>query len=243
MKLLFIRHGDPDYENDSLTEKGVREAALLAERIANIHIDECFVSPLGRARMTAKPCLEALKAEAVTYEWLREFDPRIVRPDSPDRTHICWDWLPSDWTKREHFYRYDEWWKDDVMEKAKVGKEASYVCDGLDKLLAEHGYERDGNYYRAVRPNNDTLAFFCHFGVTMLMIAHLIGASPMVLWHGMVAAPTSITTVYTEERRKGIASFRVTSFGDVSHLYAAGESPAFSGRFCECLGNEGERVD
>ena len=55
MKLLFIRHGDPDYETDSLTEKGRREASLLAKRIANTHIDECFVSPLGRAVLTAKP--------------------------------------------------------------------------------------------------------------------------------------------------------------------------------------------
>ena len=30
MRLLFIRHGDPDYEHDTLTEKGRREAALLA---------------------------------------------------------------------------------------------------------------------------------------------------------------------------------------------------------------------
>ena len=34
MKLLFVRHGDPDYEHDSLTDKGVREADLLAPRLA-----------------------------------------------------------------------------------------------------------------------------------------------------------------------------------------------------------------
>ena len=28
---LFIRHGDPDYINDTLTKKGHREAKLLAE--------------------------------------------------------------------------------------------------------------------------------------------------------------------------------------------------------------------
>ena len=32
MKLIFIRHGEPDYEADSLTEKGWREAELLAKR-------------------------------------------------------------------------------------------------------------------------------------------------------------------------------------------------------------------
>ena len=33
MKLLLIRHGDPDYTIDSLTEKGHREAQLLAEKM------------------------------------------------------------------------------------------------------------------------------------------------------------------------------------------------------------------
>ena len=31
MRILMIRHGDPDYEHDSLTEVGKKEAALLAE--------------------------------------------------------------------------------------------------------------------------------------------------------------------------------------------------------------------
>lgn len=31
MKIRFIRHGDPDYGNDTLTEKGRKEAQLLAK--------------------------------------------------------------------------------------------------------------------------------------------------------------------------------------------------------------------
>ena len=38
MKILLIRHGDPDYTIDSLTEKGQKEAQLLAERIAPMDI-------------------------------------------------------------------------------------------------------------------------------------------------------------------------------------------------------------
>ena len=33
MKLLIVRHAEPNYEIDGLTEKGKREAALLAERL------------------------------------------------------------------------------------------------------------------------------------------------------------------------------------------------------------------
>ncbi len=32
MRILMIRHGDPDYEHDSLTETGKKEAALLDRR-------------------------------------------------------------------------------------------------------------------------------------------------------------------------------------------------------------------
>ncbi len=34
MRIIFIRHGDPDYQNDSLTKKGIREAKLLSQRVA-----------------------------------------------------------------------------------------------------------------------------------------------------------------------------------------------------------------
>lgn len=58
MRLIIVRHGDPDYEKDSLTEKGWREAAILADRISRLEVKEFYVSPLGRARDTASlPCI------------------------------------------------------------------------------------------------------------------------------------------------------------------------------------------
>ena len=88
-----------------------------------------------------------------------------------------------------------------------------------------------------VNANHDTICLFCHFGVEMVILSHLSGISCMPLWHSFVAAPTSVTTIYTEEVEKGIASFRIQSFGDISHLYAAGEQPSFAARFDECYGD------
>ena len=102
---------------------------------------------------------------------------------------------------------------------------------------------REGMHYRAIKPNNDTIVLFCHFGVESVMLSHLLQISPMILWHNFCALPTSITSIYTEERRKGIASFRVNEFGSTAHLYVAGEKPSFSARFCECYANEDERHD
>lgn len=58
MKIIFCRHAEPDYEHDSITDKGKIEAELLARRLCRIDIDEIYVSPLGRARRTAEYTLE-----------------------------------------------------------------------------------------------------------------------------------------------------------------------------------------
>ena len=95
MKLLIIRHGDPDYTNDTLTEKGWREAECLAEMLSQQDITSFYMSPLGRAQDTASLTLKKMGRDAEVLPWLREFDVRIIRPDSPDKLRIAWDWLPQ----------------------------------------------------------------------------------------------------------------------------------------------------
>lgn len=242
MKLLIIRHADPDYEADSLTKQGWREAELLAERMSAMDIQQFYVSPLGRAKDTASLTLEKKQQKAQECEWLREFAPLIDRPDKEGKA-IAWDWLPQDWTQIRDFYDKDAWMRQEAMQAGKVAEEYVWVTDALDALLARHGYKREENYYRVVHGNMDTIAFFCHFGLECVLLSHLLGVSPMVLWHGTCAAPSSVTTLVTEERRQGIASFRMSSFGDVSHLMQAGEQPSFSARFCERFENAQERHD
>lgn len=243
MKLLIIRHGDPDYEHDSLTETGWEEAKLAAERIAQLDVKEFYVSPLGRAQDTASCTLKKMNRTAVTLEWLREFAPQIERPDRPGQKSICWDWLPQDWTKEPLYYNVETWTDTKTMTDGNVREEYAWVCSGLDSLLASHGYERENHYYRVKNANRDTLVFFCHYGLECVLLSHLLNISPMLLWHGAVAAPASITIVNTEERREGIASFRMSAFGDTSHLYIAGRKPSVSARFCECCQNTEERHD
>lgn len=243
MKLLIVRHGDPDYSIDSLTEKGWKEAEYLSERLSKLNVKDFYVSPLGRAKDTASFTLKKMNRTAVECDWLQEFDVLIDRPDVTDRQKRLWDWLPQDWTQDERFYRYDHWYENERLQQSDAKGYYDYVTGKFDKLLAEHGYVREGHYYRVEKPNEDTLVFFCHFGLECVLLAHLIGASPMVLWHGFCAAPSSVTTVNTEERREGIASFRISAFGDISHLYVHEEPPAFAARFCEMYSNTDERHD
>ncbi len=242
MKILIIRHGDPDYEIDSLTEKGWREAEMLSDRIAPMPIKAYYVSPLGRARDTASFTLKKAGRTAEVLPWLREYDVRITDPATGQK-RIPWDMLPGDWTSVPEYYDKDKWYNVPIMKEAGMGLGLRAVWDGLDEILLRHGYRREGMVYRAENPNEDTIAFFCHFGVGCVMIGHLLGISPMILWHGFMAAPTSVTVLNSEERREGTAFFRVSSYGDISHLYAKGEEPAFAGRFCEMFSNSEQRHD
>lgn len=242
MKILIIRHGDPDYEIDGLTEVGKLEASALVPRLVREGISRIYCSPLGRARRTAEPTAEALGMEIEIKEWVREFNHVKVMIPYLGKEGGCWDLLPEYVDRHPELYSPDKWMESELFDGSDVPSEYRRVCEGLDALLAEHGYVREGLNYRAERPNHDTVAIFCHYGVTAVLLSHLMNCSPYSLWQNTVTLPTSVTEVYTEERREGHALMRVAGIGDLSHLYAAGLEPSFSARFCECF-TDGTRHD
>lgn len=243
MRILIIRHGDPNYERDTLTEKGKREAELLAKRLSKEKIDYIYTSPLGRAKDTCAVTAKALgkENEVEVKEWLSEFEKKLVLPSGRERT-IAWDMLPNEWIDEEKMYDRVSWHQQDFYRAAGMENAYNKVCEGLDAVLAERGYIRDKEVYRTRKGNTDTVALFCHFGLEMVLLSHLCGISPIPLWHHFVARTSSLTTLYTEERREGTAVFRCCGFGETGHLFAGDEEPSFSARFCEVYGN-GERQD
>lgn len=240
MRLLIIRHGDPDYRIDSLTEKGKREVQLLKDRLSKLDVKAVYCSPLGRARDTAEPTLKALGKTAEICGWLEEFSGYIIDPKTGER-RIPWDLKPYFWTKEPLFFDKDKWIDVPLMQTGDIKEKYRAVCDGIDGLLEKHGYVREGNMYRAERENRDTVLLFCHFGVECVMLSHILNISPVLLWHGFVALPSSVTTLITEEREQGKAYLRCNGFGDISHLYAGNEPASFQARFCENFSETEER--
>lgn len=230
MEIWIVRHGDPDYAHDSLTEKGVVEAKLLAERLSKQDFSAFYCSPLGRAQKTASYTLEKLGATATTYDWLREFEGQVRWGLKKE---VCWDRKPDYWTRIDDYYDYNKWLNVDLMKKHKVKKYIDKVYKGVDELLEKHGYVKNGKIYDAVRPNHDKIVLFCHFGVEAVILSRIFSISPMILWHNFRALPTSVTRLVTEERDEGKAIFVALQFGDLGHLYAGDEEPAFAARFCE----------
>ena len=115
MEIVFIRHGDPNYELDALTEKGILEAKALIPRVEKMNADYYYVSPLGRARQTAQIAMERIDKEAKVLDWLREFPAVVKHICEPDPGPQCWDWMPSDWAKEPSFYDIDHFYDHPVM--------------------------------------------------------------------------------------------------------------------------------
>lgn len=271
MRLLFIRHGDPDYARDGLTDRGKREAELLARYIAEEKIDIMYKSPLGRAKETAAYVEQALHKEAETLDWLQEFPAKLdvnenkflieAYPDSRTdeetgkyRDRIVWDILPSAMEKDPRYLespppvrpREDErggrpgsgkmavGWRDCVTaHHSDLNTVYDRVTGSFDDLLASYGYERDGAFYRVARENRKTIAFFCHYGVTSVILSHIWNISPFVLFSGLCMQTSSVTELVTEEREQGVANFRALRIGDISHLKREGVEPSFMARFTD----------
>ena len=256
MRILLIRHGDPDYVNDTLTEKGRREAALLAKRAVSMNMGECYKSPLGRAKDTAASCLEVTGKTAEILDWLQEFPAQVDLNKNPELEkaypdvkkegehflpRIAWDMVPGYWTEHEAYMDKNAWRETEVAKNSDLVEVYDHVIEEFDRFLAEHGYVREGAHYRVEKESDETVTFFCHFGISCVLLSHLWNVSPFVLWHSLALAPTSVTEVVTEEREQGTAYFRGLKVGDISHLYAGGEEPSFAARFCETYSNKEQR--
>ncbi len=259
MRLLFFRHGDPNYEIDGLTPKGQTEAELLAKQIRSFGIDEAFVSPLGRAKATAEYSLRELGIEARTLDWLKEipaqFDTNVAddktrrayhselkkKEDNTYEKRIVWDMLPAYYANYPELFDLTGWRESEIAKVSNVIEIYDGVIDAFDSFLKDYGYERDGSVYKVLEGNDKTNAFFCHFGITCVLLSRFWNVSPFVPLQVLAMAPTSLTEVVTEEREKGIAIFRTLRVGDITHLTMGKEIPSFSARFCEMYENEHER--
>lgn len=235
MKIIIVRHAEPYYAIDGLTKKGHVEAELVSRRLAKLeNISGIYVSPLGRAQATAAYTLEKLGRKAETLPWLAEFRGRGIDPTT-GKERICWDYRPQQWYDHPQMREPDAWTDDPLLEGGNCEQIWRETCEGVDELLARHGYHKDCAIYRCENNRDDVILLFCHFAVGTALMAHLLGLPPFPLWHKLCMQPSSITTLVTQERVKGEVDFRCMQYGDISHLYAADERYSTAGLFPECF--------
>lgn len=230
MKIIFIRHGDPNYEKDCLTDVGKQQAQALAEYLKDVPVDTVYSSPLGRAYLTATTCYP--KQKVVVLDWLKEF---LGSPTLQDGTvqGCTWDFMPDYLDKHPYMYDNNKYLDSSELTSAGVVEKYHNVIAEFDNLLAQYGYQRKGNVYNVTNSNTKTIVCFCHLGLMSVLMSHLMNVPYVVLAQHFCASPSSITVFATEERQQGIAQFRCLGYGTTPHLTLKGMQNSFAARFCE----------
>ena len=215
MVLYIIRHGNPDYEHDTLTPLGEKEAEALGERMKKEAPDLIYMSPRGRAIATAKPTCQKTGLTGSIENWMTERNEYMYSPDF------------SKQEARDAGYSFSlkngvENMRDFCPEAGRESLIAELIASS-DAFLERHGYRREGGLYRMIRPNDLRIACFCHGGFGGTWIAHLFGMMPVMAWLKLDLHTASVTRFdFRDEFDSGYATARCSYINDISHLKAAG---------------------
>jgi probable phosphoglycerate mutase len=221
MRLYIIRHAEPDNPNNTITEAGHKEAAALAERLAQVKIDKMFVSPLGRALHTMAYTSKFNGLQAEVLDWIQEIDDSRISI-APWGEVTGWD-IPGEVLRGQaELPNHENWKRDALLQSAKAEFHLNRVQVHSDAFLQTLGYERDGGKYKILRSNPEQIAIFCHNGFGLIWLSHLLQIPLPLMWSGFTMAPSSVTTILFDERSSEWAVPRCIGFGDTSHLYQAG---------------------
>jgi broad specificity phosphatase PhoE len=212
LRMIMVRHGDPIYETDTLTEWGFIEAEMLSRYMRDNekgNISCAYLSPQGRAQDTARPTIEKLGIPSETLPWMAEnwVFGRLKEQESREP-----DLLDDDkflqhpfMTERDgHLQKYHE------------------VDDGLKALLKKYGIVRsdDGYTFRFLPEAPEgvtTIALFGHGGTGIQMLANLLHMSSVRLVETVGFETTSMTEIVIEEKERGYSFPMIARLNDNIH--------------------------
>lgn len=220
MRLYIIRHGNPDYVNDSLTPRGEAETRALAEYLPRLSLTHLYCSPLGRAKATCAPCAARLGLAVTELPWARELTG--VYYDLEGFGRVAPFTVPG-----EVMYhlnptpRYDGWTASRYFDDPRLAAQVTEMERGSDALLSAHGYLREGAVYRVASFNEDRIAVFCHQGIAATWLSYLLHIPYQAGWAGLWQACTSITEISMECRSAVLAVPRMLRMGATPHLALA----------------------
>ncbi len=225
MEMVLIRHAQPAWAgadgrgvNDpGLTDRGRRQAELVAERLGTMSFDgttELLVSTARRSRETAAPIAEAMGLEPSHHDWIHE----IRLPSS-------WEGTPAE--EIGHRLRdsrrrpRDDWWTGLEDQAESFLDFHARVTTGLDGALADRGvrpHDADPDYLWHVPQDAGRLVIVAHAGTNSVVLGHLLGIDPQPWeWERFASNHASVTILDTTPIAGGnIWSLQL--FSGVAHL-------------------------
>ena len=229
MIFYYVRHGDPIYEPDSLTELGHKQAAALAKRFSLYGLDEIYASTSIRAQQTAEPTCVALNKEKTLLDWTNEgyaWWEFTVEKENGKR-----EWVFCDQSYREKCNRPDvlalgnRWYEHPLFADKPFKKGIERISKEADDFFRSLGIEHDREMgcYRVIKPSEKErrVALFAHAGFGLAFLSCLLDVPYSYLMARMDLSHTSVTVIHFDESQKNIYP-RVLQWANDSHLYKEG---------------------
>lgn len=223
MLLYIVRHGEPDYSTDTLTELGQSQAQAVSHRMAGSKIEEIYSSPMGRARQTAAPTAKLLDLPVNIEPWAEELGKESQTP-YPDGTMKNIFMVPTTLLASQEnsaITMEDSLTECPGLRENGFSSRFQFISAGVDSLIERHGYRRnDKGFYDAVEPNEKRIALFCHAGMTRVAVSHILNLPYQLIGSRFLAWFTGVTLIqfkHDAEVGEEVAP-RLYSFGDIGHL-------------------------
>ena len=238
MRIIFVRHGEPDYAHDCLTETGRRQAAAVAERLAVEGIDGIWTSPMGRAAETAEFTARRLGLPVRTLDFMHEVSwGGVQAEDVPEEGH---PWTLADrMIAREDFDFYaSDWRKHPYFAENAITRDYGRVAAAFDGFLRERGYAHEGTRFLCGAEKQETVAVFSHGGSGACVLAHLLALPLPYVCTVMPYDYTSVIILNFPVRPGEYVHPRIELFNDTAHIRGSAEGPKFQAKPDEAPGLE-----
>jgi len=228
MLLFYVRHGDPIYNPDSLTERGKKQAYALVHRMKECNPDRIFASSSNRAIMTAEPTAKYFNKQIEILDWCNEIYAWNEFTFKKEDGGKIWCFFEPETKKlfnSDDVKKLGKNWFDHPAFKNTLFKSGTQrVQTEVDKFMLSLGYEHDheNNGYIATRPNEDRIALFAHQGFGMIFLSCLLDI-PYPLFSTHFDMSHSNMTVI-EFAGNDFVIPRALQVSNDSHIFASGMS-------------------
>ncbi len=219
MRIIFVRHGHPNYADDCLTDLGKVQAQACAERLKNRGIKKIYASTCGRAFETAQATADKIGLDVIPLEFMRELHWGAKSPDL-DVFHSGHPWdTAEELFENQSVDLTTPAWRDHPYFRDNIVIESvEKVQNGFVDLMSDLGYTyKDGKWF-CERENNDTVALFSHGGAGSAAMAKLLGWEFPYACLVIGMNYTSITVIDVPSRVGKFSLPRIDKINDDAHV-------------------------
>lgn len=172
MRLIFVRHGHPNYVDDCLTELGHQQAEAAAQRLCAEEIDSIFTSSCGRAVETAEHIGAKLGIPCQKCDFMRELNWGPANGEEIPFYGQPWS-VTNAMVSRGEDVMLPEWMDHPNFQNNVLTESVKRLVDGFDPWLAQLGYVREGSYYRVKESNSKNIVMVSHGGASSAALSRL----------------------------------------------------------------------